>query len=114
MTDELRRQVAQMVGRSLTVEEPDRAVATATDQQEGQAPVEASAESGAPKSPPGSPTQQAPSNRGISQVESVNSEVEPHNLLQRDQNHAAAQYSPAKPDDVQLIAKRPHGRALPK
>ena len=119
MTDELRRQVAQMVSRSLTVEEPDRSDSAATDQQRGQASVETSAESGAtnpkgPESPVENPAQQAQSNRAISQDELVNPDVELHNLLRRDQDHAAAQHSPAKPDDVQLIAKRPHGRALPK
>jgi hypothetical protein len=111
MTDELRRQVAQMFGRSLAAEEPDGAAPAAPDQKDGQASVETSVESAATAE---SPTQQAQSNHAISQDEPVNSDIEFHNLLQRSQDHVAAQHSPAKPDDVQLIAKRPHGRALPK
>jgi hypothetical protein len=34
--------------------------------------------------------------------------------LQRSQGNIATQYPPVKPDNVQLIVKRPHGRALPK
>jgi uncharacterized protein DUF3306 len=112
MTDELRRQVAQMVGRSLAAGEPEKAAATAAEGQGGSAAVEASAESGA--TTPESPSQQAQSNRGASQVESVNPEVESHNLLQCGQDHTAAQYNTAKPDNADLIVKRPHGRALPK
>jgi hypothetical protein len=112
MTDELRRQVAQMVGRSLAAEEPERAAPTAAEGQGGPASVEASAESG--PTTPESPSQQAQSNRGASQVESVNPEVESHNLLQCGQDHTAAQYNTAKPDNAELIVKRPHGRALPK
>src|SRR5437016_14670108 len=76
MTDELRRQVADMVGRSFTT----GAAPTAADQQNGQASVETSIESGdatAGNLPlQAGPTQQVESNRGPPQDDPVNSEVE--------------------------------------
>jgi hypothetical protein len=113
MTDELRRQVAQMVGRSLTSEDPDRAGSTANEQASG----EISNESGATISD--DPARQAQSNRGTPQGDLLNPGTP--QVLQCDGDHAAAQDSPAKPqdglanpDDVQSIVKRPHGGALPK
>jgi hypothetical protein len=111
MTDELRRQVAQMVGRSLTVEDTDRAGRTATAQEE-RAPVEIPDESGATTSGP--PIQTAQSNCGMSQDEPQNSEVGSPDVLQCGESHAATQYDSARPDDVQSIVRRPHGGALPK
>jgi hypothetical protein len=114
MTEDLRRQVAQMVGRSLTPEVQERAapVATAAGAESEQAPVEISDESGATTSE--RPTQQVPSNRGIPQDDLLNSEAGPHAVPQSGQDHAAARDSSGRPDDVQSIVKRLHGRALPK
>jgi hypothetical protein len=110
MTDELRRQVAQMVGRSLTPEDPGRAGSTAMADRKEQASGEISNESGA--TTPDKPAPQAQSNRGAPRDDLLNSET--RQVSQCDRDHAAAQDSPAQPDDVQSIVKRPHGRALPK
>jgi hypothetical protein len=101
MTDELRRQIAQMVGRSSAAAEPD-----AAHEPEEQAAVETTGESG-----PESPTE---SNCQIHQDESVNSNAGSCNLSHIEQVYGATQHSPAKSNDVQLTVKRPHGRALPK
>jgi hypothetical protein len=110
MTDELRRQVAQMVGRSLTPDDPGRAGSTAMADRKEQASGEISNESGA--TTPDKPAPRAQSNRGAPRDDLLNSET--RQVSQCDGDHAAAQDSPAKPNDVQSIVKRPHGRALPK
>jgi Protein of unknown function (DUF3306) len=115
MTDELRRQVAQMVGRSLAPEAPERPAPTSAQAQGEQASVEASdisTESGTTTA--ADPVQQIPSNVGTSQNKLLRPDVELHNFVQREEDHTAPQYRTEKPDNVQLIAKRPHGRALPK
>jgi len=115
MTDELRREVARMVGRSLGAADPDRPAPTSIEQQEGQALVGTASESGATTD--ATPIAQAQSNDRTSQDEAISQENELYNSgtdLQCHQENIAAQYHPEKPDNVQLIVKRPHGRALPK
>jgi hypothetical protein len=115
MTDELRRQVAQMVGRSLAPEAPERPAPTSSAPSGEQASVEASdssIESGVTTA--AAAIQQAPSNTGMSQDKLPIPDVELHNFVQREEDDAATQYRTAKLDNGQLIAKRPHGRALPK
>jgi Protein of unknown function (DUF3306) len=118
MTDELRRQVAQMVGRSLAVAEPGRPAPTPAEVRSEQAAVETpetSIESFVATA--AAPTAKAPSNVGISQDDPVKSARELHNcdgILQPDQNHIATQHNSDEPDSAQLIVKRLHGRALPK
>jgi hypothetical protein len=115
MTDELRRQVAQMVGRSLAAEAPERPAPTPTEVPAAQGSVETSdtsIESGVATAE--APIQEVPSNVGTSQDEPLRPDVELHNFVQRDKDDTAAQYQAEKSDNVQLIAKRPHGRALPK
>jgi hypothetical protein len=115
MTDELRRQIAQMVGRSLAPETPGQPAPAPDPPPSEQASVEASdnsTESGATTS--AVPDQQVPSNAGMSQDKLLRPDVELHNLVQREENNTASQYRTEEPDNVQLIAKRPHGRALPK
>lgn len=111
MTDELRRQIARMVGRSLTdaTEEPRE-----PGEPEGSAELAADA---------GSPTDAAIS-AALSQDESVKNDSPRYNssaTAQREEDHTATQNIPVQPDNEQaqsdndqLIAKRPHGRALPK
>jgi Protein of unknown function (DUF3306) len=103
-TDELRRQVAEMVGRSITAAEPE-----ATDDAEEQAAAETTGESG-----PATATSPAESNCEISRDESVNSNVASYNLSHIDQAYAATQHSSAKSNDVQPTTKRSRGGALPK
>jgi uncharacterized protein DUF3306 len=115
MTDQLRRQVAQMVGRSLAAEASERPAPIPTEVPAEQASVEASdtsIESGATTA--GAPILPAPSNVGISQDERVRPDVELHNFVQREEDNTALQYQAEKPDNIQLIVKRPHGRALPR
>jgi hypothetical protein len=115
MTDEMRRQIVQMVGRSLTPEEPERPAPTPSEPAGEQVLVEApdnSTESAATTST--APVRQVPSNAETSQDKIQKSDVEMHNLVRREQNNTASQYRTEKPDNVQLIDKRPHGRALPK
>ncbi len=115
MTDELRREVTRMVGRSLGAADPDRPAPFSIEQQEGQALVGTANESGATTD--ATPIAQAQSNDGTSQDEAITQENELYNsgmYLQCPQENIAAQYHPEKPDNVQLIVKRPHGRALPK
>jgi len=115
MTDELRRRVAQMVGRGLASETPEQPAPTSDEPSGEQASVEASdisTESGATTA--ADPVQQVPSNVGTSQNKLLRPDVELYNLVQREEDHTAPQYRTEKPDNIQLIAKRPHGRALPK
>jgi hypothetical protein len=115
MTDELRREVARMVGRSLDAADPDRPAPPSIEQQEGQALVGTANESGATTD--ATPIAHAQSNDGTSQDEAISQENELYNsgtYLQCPQENIAPQYHPEKPDNAQLIAKRPHGRALPK
>jgi hypothetical protein len=115
MTDELRREIARMVGRGLGTEDPERPAPASTAEQEGQALVEAAGESGAATD--AAPIAQAQSNDGTSQDESMGNKNELYNsgtYLQCSQENIAAQYDLEKPDNVQLIVKRPRGRALPK
>ena len=115
MTDELRRQVARMVGRSLDGDETDRPAPTPVGVEVAPAPVETSTESAATTAE--MPTQQSQSTCGTSHDEPDGPDNKPYNSLpsvQRDKEYVAAQYNPAKPDNDQLSVQRPHGRALPK
>jgi hypothetical protein len=115
MTDELRREVARMVGRSLGAADPVRPAPSPIEEQKGQALVGTANESGATTD--ATPIAQAQSNDGTSQDEAVSQENELYNsgtYLQCPQENIAAQYHPEKPDNVQLNVKRPRGRALPK
>jgi Protein of unknown function (DUF3306) len=115
MTDELRREVARMVGRSLGTEGPDRPAHIPSAEPDGQASVETTGESNAATET--APMVQAQSNGGTSQDEPMDDKNELYNsdmYLQRSQENIATQYPAEKPDNVQLIVKRPHGRALPK
>jgi len=107
MTDELRRQIARMVGRSLT---------DATEEPHQRGGPETTA------ADVGSSTDAA--NAALSQDESVKNDSPRYNSLaiaQCEEDHTAVQNIPvqpdnkqAQPDNDQLIAKRSHGRALPK
>jgi uncharacterized protein DUF3306 len=111
MTDELRRHIARMVGRSLSGEASDSPIQASADVQGKPSPAETATESVALAAEV--PTQQVQSNVGTSQ----NKRSEAHDerrdsgaLPQRSKENIASQNS----DNDQLITKRPHGRALPK
>jgi hypothetical protein len=119
MPDELRRELMRMVGRSLDVSydapAEEGGAATAADPATTQIEIESTGESKVALA--AAPTEVAPSNDGTSQDDPMSNKNKLYNSLehsQRPQEIAAPQYDPEKPDDVQLFAKRPHGRALPK
>lgn len=113
MTDELRAQVAQMVGRGLDGEATDR---SASPERQGQT------------SSPEAPSQSADAAADATAKDAQSSEATPHQegagrhgepdssaaLLQRNKAAVAPQRDPENCDNDQLIAKRLHGRALPK
>src|SRR5437016_5503147 len=112
MTDELRAQVAQMVGRSLDGETTDR---SASPERQGQT------------SSPEAPSQSADAAADATAKDAQSSGATPHQegagrhgepdssaaLLQRNKAAVAPQRDPENCDNDQLIAKRLHGRALP-
>jgi Protein of unknown function (DUF3306) len=115
MTDELRRCVTEMVGRSLRVGDGETPPPTPTTTAAAPPAVETSSESVATHEP--TPTETAQSRDGISQVQATAEHNDRHNsssILHSNEEHTASQHDLEKPDNVQLIAKRPHGRALPK
>jgi len=115
MTDELRRQITRMVGRSLTPDDGDQPTPTPVTATDAPPRVEASTESVATTAE--IPTQGGARDVGSSQDKPVPQASELHNsdaVLQREKELVAVQNNLEKPDNVQLIVKRPHGRALPK
>jgi hypothetical protein len=115
MTDELRQQIARMVGRSLTNEATDSPAQTSAEVQGKPSPAETSTESVATAAEVS--TQHVQSNAGTSQNERVGAHSESHNsgaLPQRSEADIASRNSSENTNNDQLIGKRPHGRALPK
>jgi Protein of unknown function (DUF3306) len=115
MTDELRREVARMVGRALADEDTDGPAPISAAAPPGRPSVETSVESAA--ATPEVPTQAGQSNHGSSQIERGAEGNEGHNsepAVQRSNVINAAQNIPENDDNDQVIAKRPHGSALPK
>jgi Protein of unknown function (DUF3306) len=111
MTDELRAQVAQMVGRSLAGESPDRPLSPQPQPSEGQS-QSTGAEMPADAAPK-VPTKDIQSGAAPDQDAGQHSESDGA-VPQRSKAAAALQRDPEKCDNDQLIAKRLHGRALPK
>jgi hypothetical protein len=115
LTDELRREVARMVSRSLGGEDGERPAPMSAEAQAARPSVETSAESATTTA--AVPTQEEESNRGKSRSDPVGSGNELHNStseLQCNKVDTASQYDSGKPDNEQVTAKRPHGSALPK
>jgi Protein of unknown function (DUF3306) len=114
MTDELRREVARMVGRALADEDADRPTPISAEAPAEPPSVETSVELAAT---PEVPTQVGQSDHGPSQIERGAEDNEGHNsgpALQRSKATNAAQNIPGNGDNDQVIARRPHGSALPK
>ena len=115
MTEELRQQIARMVGRSLGSEPSDRPTQGLAEVGGKPSPAETSTESVTPAA--GISAQHVQSNAGTSQNERIGAHNEPHNsaaLPQRSKVDVATRNNPNNSDNDQLIDKRPHGRALPK
>jgi hypothetical protein len=109
MTDELRQQIARMVGRSLANEATDNPAQTSAEAQAETStePVATAAEVS---------TQHVQSNAGASQNMRIEAQNEPHNSeapSQRSKVDIASRNNSENTDNDQLIEKRPHGRALP-
>ena len=111
MTDELRQQIARMVGRSLTNEVTSSAAQTSAEGQGKPSPAETSTESVA--TPGEALTQQVQRSAGTSQNEHTGGH-NPEALPQRSKENIASRNNSKNSDNDQLTGKRPHGRALPK
>jgi len=115
MTDELRQQIARMVGRSLGSKPSDRPTQGSAEAGDKPSPAETSTEPVA--TAPAVSAQHVQSNAGRSQTERIGAQNEPHNsaaLPQRSKADIASRNNSENTDNDQLIGKRPHGRALPK
>jgi hypothetical protein len=115
MTEELRREVARMVGRALVEEDTDTPAPASAEAPAERPSVETSGESAA--APQVVPTQARRSNYAPSQIEGDVESSEGHNsepVLQRSKVINAVRNIPGNDDNDQVIARRPHGAALPK
>ena len=115
MTDELRQQIARMVGRSLANDATDGPAQTSAEVQGKPSSAATSTESVVPAAEVS--TQHVQSDAETSQPEGIGTRNESHNstaLPQRSKVDIASRNNPENSDNDQLIAKRPHGRALPK
>src|SRR6516225_10699079 len=115
MTEELRRQVVRIVGGDLAGDPTDPAGPIAAEPQGKSSSAEISTKSTATAAE--APAQQAQSSAPTPQDESTEKHNERHNSdepPQRNKSAIASQQSPGSSDNDQLIARRPHGRALPK
>ena len=115
MTDELRGQIARMLGGGIAGEAPNPAPAQAAPQEIASSSQQEAAQSADPApelAAEGLDSSAAPlSDEGAGKAgEHAGSEPLPH----RNKAAVAAQHGPENVDDRQLIAKRPHGGALPK
>jgi hypothetical protein len=104
MTDELRQQIARMVGRGLANEATNSPAQTSAKVQGKPSPAETS--TGSVATTDDASTQRVQSDAG--ELQSTAS------LPQRSKVDIALRNDPENLDDDQSIAKRPHGRALPK
>ena len=115
MSEEVRRQVVQMIGSSLTKGELDKPPPARAEAQSEQLPIETTIESAA--TTPATPTEQIQSEGGMAPREPADTNSEAYNfdaLPQCTQEDIAAQNNPELPEDSLAADRRPHGRALPK
>jgi uncharacterized protein DUF3306 len=112
MTDELRRQIMRMVGRSLVDEAPDEPKHSPIEARDSQAKPESADQSVAMipviLTPP---TQSIPGTTQEPIKSDIPNYVDP--IPQCNIDHTAEQHDSAKPDCAEPILKRLHGRALP-
>ena len=115
MSDEVRRQIVQMIGSSLTEGELDQSAPTPEEALREPSPIETSVELAS--TTPATPTDEIQSKGGMAQREPAAGGSEAHNfraLPQCTQEDIAAQNNPELPDNSLASDRRPHGRALPK
>jgi hypothetical protein len=115
MSDEVRRQVVQMIGSGLTEGEVDQSAATPKAALREPSPVETSVELAS--TTPATSKGETQSNSGMAAREATDGGSEAHNfraISQCTQEDIAAQNNPELPDNSLASDRRPHGRALPK
>ena len=115
MSDEVRRQIVQMIGSSLTEGELDQSAPTPEEALREPSPIETSVDLAS--TTPATPTDEIQSKGGMAQREPAAGGSEAHNfraLPQCTQEDIAAQNDPELPDNSLASDRRPHGRALPK
>ena len=115
MSDEVRRQVVQMISGSVTEGELDQSAPTPEEALREPSPIETSIELAS--TTPATPMDETQSKGGMAPREPADGSSEAHNfraLPQCTQEDIAAQNNPELPDDSLKSDRRPHGRALPK
>ena len=115
MSEEVRRQVVQMIGSGLTEGEFDKPAPTPAETPPEPLPIETSIELAA--TTPATPTEEIQSKGGMAPREPAGNDSGTHNsraLPQCTQEYIAPQNNPELPDDSLAADRRPHGRALPK
>jgi hypothetical protein len=115
LSDEVRRQVVQMIGGGLTEDGFDKPAPAHTEVQPERSPIETSNELAA--TTPATPTERIQSKGGMAPREPAGADSGAHNfraLPQCTQEDIAAQNNPELPDNSLASDRRPHGRALPK
>jgi hypothetical protein len=115
MTEELRRQVARIIERDFAGDPTDPAGPIAAEPQgkSSSADIPTKSTATAAKAPAQQAQSSAPTLRDES-TEKHNERPNSDELPQRNKAAIASQQSPEDSDNDQFIAKRPHGRALPK
>jgi Protein of unknown function (DUF3306) len=114
-SEELRQQVARLVGRSLAEDETERPAPTSAERPQASPSVETPNESQATLT--AVPTSEEQSNRGIPDSQPDNTGSDVHNsltILQRGKENVALQSGAKSPDEGRSTAKRSHGSAVPK
>jgi hypothetical protein len=115
MSEEVRRQIVQMIGSSQSEGELDKPAPTHAEALRESSPIETSIELAS--TTPATPTEQIQSKGGMAPREPADTDSGAHNfraLPQCTQEDIAAQNNPELPDDSLAAGRRPHGRALPK
>jgi Protein of unknown function (DUF3306) len=113
MTDELRRRITEMVGRSLMPEAPDREPSPASPSHDTVSAAE-------PAPVPDEPTSEVTKSPALTSVamqedlpNNNSSSSNSPSSTRDEQVFLAVQNHPEKPDDVRSTGSRRHGRALP-
>jgi hypothetical protein len=115
MSDEVRRQVVQMISGSLTEGRLAQSAPTPEGALHEPSPIETPTE--LTSTTPATPTDETQSKGGMPPREPSDGGSEAHNfraLPQRTQEDIATQNKPELPDNSLASDRRPHGRALPK
>src|SRR5262249_8865085 len=114
-SEELRQQVARMLGRGLAAGQSEGPTPAPPEVPEASPPIETTNESRAATA--AVPTQQEQSNRGTSGSEPANARSALHNsqaIPQGGKENIALQSGTESPDGDRSAGRRSHGSALPK